>query len=736
MASLHEFNEELRNSRDTMGTTQAHAAGIELSFRNLVRGGILLGVSESITRIAREIVTGSRSARGIAEIFGAMKRPLNDMEELYRVHNEELEHSGTQTREMMAHWEAMVGLNKAYHGLLRAETLVVGGILFAVGRLHQLHTDIGKELVSANASWKQRIVLTNAILANTAQTGVRLSASREAARALVEHGFELGDSFDKNLRLVSMMSQGLGMSVNQSTELALVFEKQLGQSVEHVADGIARVVDDTALAADEAGRLASNLGRAIATLRPGIRQQLGDVTELVGRYEGVLKGIGGTPGSFTDLLTKMTTRQGMMGAMITGAGSPEFLASEAATKKVLQGFADYAKGFLGNAQGWDRALRLETLGEMFGYTGQQVNLMVQAVEQANVVRTSQITLEERFREQSRAAGLNVSRLTESLNALYMQAMTPLLRVVSPLVGYVADLVNWFAQAPGLVTGLTVVMGTLAVVSLPTVIMSVSTFTRALLRSAAAALVAAKAADAKAIADARQMTFPGMNVGPLGATSPVASILTRLNSPIIQFGNKLIGALPAAITLGIAGAIAAGLVGYWARESAKALVAEEASRRGLQLVTGNLKQAAEAHVIRAALGGDLDEVRRGLKSYQHSFELEGQTPASAMAKMYQLAARIPELVGRGRYLESIKVHSVGPEAEQVRQLDKLEKVQIESVDVTREIRDSAKEQIRLEKERRVAEDKRERERMAAEQAAMLRRRSMGQPLIPGMVPLGY
>jgi hypothetical protein len=254
-------------------------------------------------------------------------------------------------------------------------------------------------------------------------------------------------------------------------------------SVRDVADGIARVSNDTGLAADEATRLAISIGRSVSMLRPGLARDVAAVNELIGRYEGSLHELGGQFGSFSELLTRMTTPEGMMQAGILGVNNPEFLASKEATKRVIDQFAQYAKQTLGTSQGWDRALRLQTLAEQFGTTTQNINLMLMAADRMPThQQKSTITLQQRYEEQIRNSGQALSRLAHSLQALFQQAVLPLLKVITPVINGVASLVGGLLKIPGAVYAISGAM----ILTIPMVAKRVYSLTTSFVLAAVAA----------------------------------------------------------------------------------------------------------------------------------------------------------------------------------------------------------------------------------------------------------
>lgn len=491
------------------------AKGLDTAVRSL-------GLSAAdLTRKEREMASEVRSMQALTQSTIALKgEALAQAQEELRLL--ELQHRVTGNQ---------LNLSRELQKLNPVTAVWYGVILNSATSLFNTHQHIQRDLQAANSNLYARIGLTKSILENQRQTGASLELSKETTREMLEYGYDLTGNMDAQLRLVTQMHDGLGMSVRTATEMAAVYDRQLNVSARGVADSIANVVNDTALAADEAGRLAINLGRAVATLRPGISKDLAAVNELVGRYEGALAQLGGQFGGFSDLLTKMTTSDGMLQAGLLGVNNPEFLASEEATKQVLNSFSDYARNFLGNTAGWERALRLQSLSEMFGTSTQQINLMIRAAEEANKQRTGSLTVEERYREQVRASAQSFERLGNSIRALTQEAVIPIMGAVGTLAGAVATAAETIVKLPGAVTAASIAFGASAIF----MVRHMYSIGAALYHVTASAIASTAALRAQAVANTAasasqlQFGFMGANAGGAIArtmASPIAGALLK------------------------------------------------------------------------------------------------------------------------------------------------------------------------------------------------------------------
>lgn len=558
---------------------------------------------------------------------------------------------------------AQVRLKNELSKITKTELIAAGAFLTAVTSAYHVFAQTGRTLIESNASLSERLMLTRSILNVQQQLGSDMSQSLEAARDLVEYGFDLDKSFESTLKLVIQMKDGLGLSTKLGAELAVVYERQLRTSARDVADAMTRLVSDTAVAADEAGRLAVNIGRAVSLLKPGVNADLSAVTELVGRYEGALKRLGGQFGGFEELLTKMTTSEGLLQAGVIGVSSPEFLRSKEATKQVLDSFATYAKGFLGNTAGWERALRLQSLAEMFGTSTTQVNLMIRAIEEQNNQRHTQISIEQRYKDQVFATAEVFGRLKNSLVALAQQAVLPLIELVTPVVRGMADFVGYIKQFPGTVYVAMTVMAAGAVIAAVSIYrVSTSLYSMAVAANIAAANIN-RAALASTAASAGQLMLPGMG----GGTSAMA----RTSATIGRFMGIAAGPLIAgAVALAAGAAIGLALN----RAYDKLTTFDQVSLKNSD------QEAFRAAVKRFSLAGDIEGVRSSMEWAQRRFTEKGMRPDEAATRIANIVRGLDIAVGEMKFTKASAQHSLGVDPGFDQSMEKMNETQKELIKI--------------------------------------------------------
>ena len=325
-------------------------------------------------------------------------------------------------------------------GNLRINTIALAATAMADLLLKQ--RQFNQNLIEANSTFEHRNKLLEDTLYLQAQSGVSFDKINDAARALVSYGLDAESSFEANLEIIAKMEQGLGVSASESARLASIVERQVKGSFDGVARTIAQIVEDTALAGDEAVRLSTNISTALGRLRPGLSAAgLPDVLKLVGRYEGALKEVGGSSGALTQLLTQLTTPEGITGAGTLGVG-PEFLATAGGVQDVMQRFSKYGEMLVGQSEGWERQFRLQALAQQFNLSADQANQLMLAIKRGNEQQMGNISLQERWRQQIHSTNAGISRLTNAFLGLLQTGLLPVVNIIGALTNKLADFVEF------------------------------------------------------------------------------------------------------------------------------------------------------------------------------------------------------------------------------------------------------------------------------------------------------
>jgi hypothetical protein len=692
--TLKSFGDGIERVMNRSKSIDQHLTHASVSVADMLKS--LVGI-HLIQKSLETLLDNSKLGKNISQAFQAAKM---DMVELLDKQNEarvnfnewralvgerirtgEITHlqarrESAELKKQLGTLTAQLDFKRELQKISKGEIALAGTFLATLTSTYNVFAQTGRTLIDANSTLSDRLALTRSILTVQQQLGTDMSQSVEAARELVEYGYDLDASFGSTLKLVMQMKDGLGLSAKLGAELAVVYERQLRTSARDVADSMARLVNDTSVAADEAGRLAVNIGRAVALMKPGVNADLSAVTELVGRYEGALKSLGGQFGGFEELLTKLTTSEGLLQAGLLGVSSPEFLRSKEATKQVIDSFASYAKGFLGNTQGWERALRLQSLAEMFGTTTTQVNMMIRAVEEQNNQRQSSITVEQRYKDQVVATAEVMTRLKNSLVSVAQQAVLPLIELVTPVVRGAADFIGYLKDFPGTVYVAMAVMASGAIAA-AAAIYRVST---SLYAMAVAANIAAANVKRAALASTATAVLPGAAGG--------ASALARTSATIGRFLGLAAGPM-------IAGAIALAV---------GASIGLALNRAYDKLTTFNqtaLKNS-DADVFRAAvkrfsLAGDIQGVRDSMAWAQERFTKGGMRPDEAAVRIANIVRGLDVAVGEMKFTKASAQHSLGVDPDYDQSMEKMNQTQEELVKIASAQHTIAVESIKVQKE---------------------------------------
>ncbi len=708
LESFEDLSEQTRHFASSLKEADSSAKSVELSIVKIISS--LVGakfIEVSAKALFKTFVESVPQVQILRDTLSSVGKPLSTINKSYidattqlrlieSILTEKIEKEGISVAKakeqlpLLQRQEILLGSHVSFREVyskvgikvLAMETAIVGALAMS----HRFMTGMGKELIEANSSWVERLKLTQSVLAASGATGVSMRSSTDAAKALVDVGYEMDKDFERVLRTSVMLHEGLGVSYEHAAELAVVFERQLGTSVENVADSIARIANDTALAANEAAKLSISLGRTVATLRPGLGAQLGETSELIMRYEGALKAIGGTAGGFTDMLRKMATPEGMMQAGIVGVQSPEFLGSTKETAQVLKNFTAYAKDYIGTTVGGERSWRLKGLADQFDMTAEQINLMIKATDHVNDVQSRRITLETRFREQMTASGQNLDRLTNSLKSLLAQALVPILKVSEPFIGSLANMVAKLTESRATVDALTAVIGTAGALALIPALRQFGALGRGLFTIANRAhtsLIALGAKEAVSL-------LPGA-AGYAGATATAAA--RTLPMAIARGLGLAAGPLAMVISAGMAGwMLGSGINQLWG-VMVKAGTDLEAQRNQISAQAADYGTVWESRLQEEILSGNRESFDKLLEEYKrHLMGVGGKSEVTALGMVSEQVALFTDMLDKQGILEVSKIDKFDVQPEQTELLRQLDARMQETNELLKGMKDATTEAV--------------------------------------------
>lgn len=634
------------------------------------------GMEFSVTRMAASIF----AARGFEAVFDRLVMKSDVMLKVQK----------SLTKESLA----QVGFTNGHLAALTATVALTTNLFHKQRQFNQ-------DLIEANSTFNHRNKLLKDTLITQTQAGISFDKVTEAARALVHYGMDAETSFEANLEIIAKMEQGLGVSASESARLASIVERQVKSSFDGVARTIAQIVEDTALAGDEAARLATNISTALGRLRPGLGAAgLPEVIKLVGRYEGALKEIGGAPGALTQLLTQLTTPEGIVGAGALGV-NPEFLATSQGVQSVMERFSQYGEMLVGQSSGWERQMRLQALAQQFNLSADQANQLMLAIKRANEQQSGQISLNDRWKQQLNATNSGISRLTNSLLGAMQHGLLPVINFVGFLTNKLADMVEWLMKSKTVITVVGyALLGGVAVLSI-----QLWGLVRALAAVALSSTVAQAALSRQAVTQGVSTTYGLLNPASMGG---MAGMIAR---PLMLFVRGI------TLLLSPLGLLVAAAVGTAAILSKIYSINKEsrdeqkAAQRIIFTRTQALEEQRQAKFYQASRYGNAEDVMRayaGLASdatmmFQHLTDPDERRNATVNWLNEKLAQSEMDLtkglVTRSMYtpLENITMAEAEREDEMIALTSKMFKVNVDQKALAeRDI------QLKLEQQREVEE----------------------------------
>lgn len=396
----------------------------------------------------------------------------------------------------------------AWHNLNNVQVKFTSGIgVLMVGLLERAanitsHWNVA--LSAANDLTERRHGLLIDILEVHKQTGTQVAEIGESAKALIEYGLESKDGFQDSLKVVTQLRQALGLSAQDSAEMA-VMASRMNVEFRSVADSLTRIVDSTALSAQEAKKYADELGRAALFLGKSDRARAfgpGGALEIVGRLEGAIKEAGGQQGELTSMIADMqSTLEGSMRAQVFGV-RPQ----DVGTERGVQALTSSLGRMVAQAQ----ALRdsgnqtgfLGVLTQIRMMTGDRIglvtlNALVEAQKKVATQRHSTLKLEERWRDQLVQTGQTWERLRNTVQGILMDGLMPLVGGLRWVLSVIVDFVDILKKVPGLMRAFGYVVTAVAAVTIPMATYSFIRLTAALTAAAWAASRLSKATAANA-----------------------------------------------------------------------------------------------------------------------------------------------------------------------------------------------------------------------------------------------
>ena len=424
---------------------------------------------------------------------------------------------------------------------LSIEYLMLRGFKDALERSGQLN----QSLIEANSELSTRISLSDRVWAVSARTGTSMAGILEASKALVGVGGEMRGSFQDTLEVMVQMKDGLGVSYENSAQLARIFEVNLKSKTREVADQITIIKNNTSLAADEAARFATEIGKALR-FTSATGGAAANVAGYVTLMAGKMKDVGGDSAEIVKMFTLMT-KGTAEGAMLRGqamARGPNMLSTEAGSRAVMQNIGRVIDTYVTVGKESDQyVFQLEAAAAMLQTNTETVLLWKDMIAEANKPLTANQKLQEAWHDQMKATNQGWNQIKESMVALVQRGFTPLLKFIQPVIQGVADFVKWAASAEE------TAYVAFAAVGLGTIVLarSLGSLAAQLYKTAVAAKISSGALKSKGQMDFLDVLLPGG-----GSTGKMSGALLSRLTPMLRGLVTSVGPTLAVAAAGAAG----------------------------------------------------------------------------------------------------------------------------------------------------------------------------------------
>ncbi len=306
-------------------------------------------------------------------------------------------------------------------------------------------------LAQANTAIDSRFNLIRQTLDVQRNLGASTQTMAESVEALVEYGHDMSPAFQQNLRVVTMMRDGLQVSARSAAELVTVFTRQLKTSAMDVANVITTIAQQTALSAEKATQFAVQIGRALRGFGPNFKSEAAGISKVVLELAGRVQELGGNADSVMKFYRTLAAGTAE-GAFVRGVSrtNAAALGGAGGTENALKGFANYITSVIGKAPSDPRGLeqymvRLHSIGEQFGFAAEELVDLQEAVQNLNKPLTEQKALEKAYRDQTAQLSKSFTLLRNETTALLHRALLPLIPPITKGVRFLGQFVGALAK---------------------------------------------------------------------------------------------------------------------------------------------------------------------------------------------------------------------------------------------------------------------------------------------------
>lgn len=374
---------------------------------------------------------------------------IRDLKEIVSKRKGELEMLARETG-----WRE--GIRKLVEDHKAKNVVMVGLASFVLDKTRDLLAmshEYNAALMQANTNVENRFGLIGKTLNVQRELGISTHSMAESVQALVEYGHDLNPAFQSNLKVVSMLKEGLGVSARTGAQLVTIFTKQMREGAEKVGDVIATIAQQTGLAAERAAEFAIEIGRSLRLLGAGGSPEASGVTRFITGLAGRIHEMGGNAGAVVQMFKQMSGGTAQAFFMRGFAGiRPGALGTETGAEAAMRGLAGRMNAIITAPEKTEAFLaQVQAVSEMTGMAADDIIDFREAMSSLKKPVTEAQALQRAYNEQSALLGKSFSQLREAVQALIMKGMLPIMpyvtKTVEWLAGVARSLASWEPLVP-------------------------------------------------------------------------------------------------------------------------------------------------------------------------------------------------------------------------------------------------------------------------------------------------
>ena len=407
---------------------------------------------EDIKELGNKLKAARIEANRINQAIRASPTPLDAVGQL-RAAQDTLKPLEAQNAALMRQVAVKKEIAKLTGQEFSFQYLVLVGLKDAIQRSGEFN----RSMIDANSSFAERDWLQERAWRVMGKTGVSQQSVIEGSKALLPLWKAIHGDFEDTLGTMVMMKEGLGVSYENSLDLARVFEVNLKTPVRDIAEQIANIKNSTSLAADQATHFAAEIGRALTLIGPAGQTQVSKTVGYVTQMAARMQDVGGSAEDLVKFFQSMTEGGGhaMWLRGVVAPGGIERLGTEGGAREAFKNLGEFIRQQLGTGNATEHRYRLELVADMLKTSQINVLKWSEMLVKSNQPLATNKTLHEAFQEQMVKSNEILQKLKNALIGLIQRAIDPLLNRLYPVIKGLANFVDLLAGSKGLVKWLEV-----------------------------------------------------------------------------------------------------------------------------------------------------------------------------------------------------------------------------------------------------------------------------------------